>query len=1107
MTAWTIVWRSLRYYWRTHLGVVLGTAIGAMVLIGALLIGDSVKYTLKELALLRIGKIDVSLYSPEHFFREALAEDLKREEKGELVIAPVILLRGNVVPPDRSHRANNVQVLGIDDQFWPLSSSGSAKGDLQANEMHINESLANKLGVSSGETLVLRIEKPGFLSRDAPLSGSHDDAVAIRGVVKSVLTDNDHGRFGLQASQIPSNNIYLPLALIQERLELKDKVNLLLVGSVGSHPVTAERANALLQKEWQLEDLGLSIKTLTPDNVWELRSQSVFIDPYIADSANSILPNSSGVLTYFVNGIRAGKRETPYSIVTALNPSVNGVLPSQLQAGEIVINQWLAKDLKVKQGDFVELIYYVVGERRKLEEQTNSFRVVDILSMTHPVFDRSSIPDFPGLTDAENCRDWEPGMPIILDRIRDKDEAYWDKYRATPKALVSLSAGQEMWSNRWGELTALRNSDPTISSEAFENTLHDQLDVTQGGLYFSPLRGETLAATDSPIDFGQLFIGFSLFLIAASMMLTGLLFVFSVEQRNHEAGLLLAVGLQPKKVSSLLLCEGTLLAIVGSILGSVLAVFYTRIVLYALSTIWSDAVGMGSFSFYAMPTTIGSGIVLSVILAVTVMWFTSRKQLRLSVSQLLGAEGVLESIEWGKLNLRSRKAIGVSIISFLTAILLIGGAHYFGNKNEAATFFSAGSLLLMSGFGFFYVWSGRKFKKSEDLPDLAYLGALNVGRRRGRSLTTTAVLACGVFMVVAVNAFRHSSSTTAPNRQSGTGGFALVGESTMPIYHDLNKASGRQAFALNDEIMKGVQVVPFRVIEGDDASCLNLNRALKPRLLGIDSNELYDREAFRFSSFSDNINSADRWHLLKAELSDGLIPAIADEATVKWALGKSVGDTLSFKDEHGQVFNVFIAGLVAGSILQGNLIVAENRLIEKYPSLGGYRYFLIDAPKDNAKSVATHLTQSLEIQGLELIPAEVRLAEFQSVEHAYISIFQVLGGLGLILGSAGLGVVVARNMLERRHEFALLEAVGFRKNLLRKLVFIEHRWLFIWGLTIGILSASVAIWPTLQSRSASFPLAEMSLLIFVLVIGCYFWTWFAAFVTLRGDLIVTLRSE
>ena len=106
MTAWMIVWRSLRFYWRTHLGVVLGTAIGAMVLIGALLVGDSVQSTLKELAFLRIGKADVSLYTSDRFFREQLADDLEHGWEEGITIAPAILLLGNVVTPDRSNRVN-----------------------------------------------------------------------------------------------------------------------------------------------------------------------------------------------------------------------------------------------------------------------------------------------------------------------------------------------------------------------------------------------------------------------------------------------------------------------------------------------------------------------------------------------------------------------------------------------------------------------------------------------------------------------------------------------------------------------------------------------------------------------------------------------------------------------------------------------------------------------------------------------------------------------------------------------------------------------------------------------------------------------------------------
>ena len=1107
MSSWTIVWRNLLYYRRTHLGVILGTALSAMVLIGALLVGDSVKSTLKELALLRIGEIDASLYSSDRYFREDLADDLKLAWEEAVTIAPAVMLQGNVTTPDRASRANDVQILGVDNRFWQLSPSGKSQPFTSLNEIHINTKLATKLDVAPGDTLVLRVEKPGNLSRDAPLSGAHDSIIAIRGVIKSVVSDEDFGRFGLQASQIPSPNVYLSLPLIQERLDLKKKANMLLVGSPGSHSITADRVNLILQKQWQLEDMSLSIRELMPARGWELRSNQVFLDPSITRAVHAILPNRTDVLTYFVNEIRTRDRVTPYSFVTAFNPTVNSFIPDELGEDEIIINQWLADDLDVKIGESIELRYYVVGERRNLVERLRQFQVRHILPMTHPGINLSWMPDFPGLADAENCRDWEPGIPIELDRIRDKDETYWDQYRGTPKAFINLSRGQEMWSNRWGNLTAIRYQQEIITREIFTASLRDQMDITRVGLYFIPLREETLAATQSPIDFGQLFIGFSFFIITASAVLTGLLFVFSVEQRNHETGLLLAVGFRGKETGQLILREGAILSVIGSLIGAGAAVIYTHIVIYALSTVWRDAVGAVVFSFKAMPSTIGGGIILNIIIALFVMWLASRKQLRRPVSQLLGAEGLYEQLDSRGTKIHNRRAIMISVLSFLLALSIIYLVGVIGKGHEAEIFFGAGSLLLISGVALFSAWLGRISQSGGGVSGISHLGQLNVTRRRGRSLATTAVLACGVFMVVAVNTFRHDPLKSASERRSGTGGFALIGESTIPVYHDLNEASVHQLFVLNKTIMEGVAFVPFRVLNGDDASCLNLNRAQRPRLLGVKPDDLHERGAFRFSSLSESISPADGWRILETEISDRVIPAVADEVTVKWALGKTLDDTLTFKDERGQPFELQIAGIVAGSILQGNLIISEEQFIDKFPSHSGYKAFLIDTPIENAETVVTHLAQSLENLGLELTPAWIRLAEFQSIEHAYISIFQVLGGLGLLLGSVGLGVVVARNMLERQREFALLAAVGFRKGLLRRLVFIEHRWLIVWGLLIGILTALVAVWPTLQSRGAYFPFLEMVILILALSLGCILWTWIAAYTTLRGSLIVNLRSE
>ena len=130
--------------------------------------------------------------------------------------------------------------------------------------------------------------------------------------------------------------------------------------------------------------------------------------------------------------------------------------------------------------------------------------------MDDPALNASWMPDFPGLTDAENCRDWEPGFAMDMSKIRDKDEEYWDKYRGTPKAFVNLMVGQEMWGNRWGDLTSMRYPARMRMPEQIAATLRSQLTPEQIGMTFVPVRDQALAATNAPVDFGQLFLSFQL---------------------------------------------------------------------------------------------------------------------------------------------------------------------------------------------------------------------------------------------------------------------------------------------------------------------------------------------------------------------------------------------------------------------------------------------------------------------------------------------------------------------------------------------------------------------------------------------------------------------
>src|SRR6185369_13744267 len=182
---------------------------------------------------------------------------------------------------------------------------------------------------------------------------------------------------------------------------------------------------------------------------------------------------------------------------------------------------------------------------------------------------------------------------------------------------------------------------------------------------------------------------------------------------------------------------------------------------------------------------------------------------------------------------------------------------------------------------------------------------------------------------------------------------------------------------------------------------------------------------------------------------------------IQWALGKKIGDTIDYTDEQGRPFKVRLVGAVANSILQGNLIIDEAAFQRLFPGESGYRMFLIDVPPDKAATVSATLSRALQDVGLELTPAVERLNAFNAVQNTYLGTFQVLGGLGLLLGSAGLGVVVLRNVLERRGELGLLAAVGFRRRTLGRLVLLEHGALLGLGLGLGTVCAIVAILPAI----------------------------------------------
>lgn len=1066
MTLKDYVLQSARHYWRGHLGLLLGTFLAGTILTGSMLVGDSVRASLRRVAELRLGRVQGGVLGGDRWFTTELAR-----KSGAV---PLIMATGSASATGAQVRVNGTQVLGVEQDFWKLSPSGSAV-PVEKGAVAVNEPLARKLGVKVGDTVLVRLERPSAISRDAPLSGSTNEDVVLRRKVAAVVRAEDFGTFQLIASQIPPDSVFVPLEDLQNQIEMDGRVNAMVSSSFDS-------LRAKLEENRTLADFALALKRVGPAEhpEWEVSTSRVFLDDVLASKLLHA-KGARGVLTYLVNGITSAKGGTPYSMVTAVGEGKDD---------EISITQWLAEDQQLVVGDAVTLKYFVVGLGRELQPREATFKVREILPMNDPRVTKEWTPEFPGVSDVDNCRDWQPGIPMDMKAIRDKDEAYWDDYKGTPKAFISLAAGQKLWANRFGQDTAARLPDDAQTPEAKANGLALKLNLADVGLVPRNFKAEAGAAAQGSVDFGGLFIGLSMFLIAAALVFAALLFLFTLERRAAQVGLLMAVGWTRSMVRRAWLAEAGVIAVVGILLGVLGGIGYTQAALHGLSAVWTGATqGLPLVFSASMGTILGAALGTLVVVLLT-LWWASRRLFRVAPRDLLAGTWTTDNAATTAQTQPKSAKIMLGLVA--TAVLLLGAGFFMKNPEAVAgMFFGSGMLFMISGLLWLRGWMRRD---SGGLArTLRQIGLRNVTRRPSRSLAVVGMMAGGIFLVVAVNAFRMDAGD-GTQRSSGTGGFALVGESSLPVYEDLNAKAGWEAFGLDEKLMPKARVVPFRVREGDDASCLNLNRAQKPVLVGVDPAKLSG--TFTFASGG--------WDKLA---EPGVVTAVADQATAMWGLGKGVGDTLDYVDASGQTFQVKLVGLLAGSVLQGKMIISEQAFLQKYPDAAGYRFFLIDTPPAELAEVSAHLTRQLEQRGLALEPARQRLELFLSVQNTYIGIFTVLGGLGVLLGTAGIGVLVARHVLERRGELGLMQALGFLAASLRRMVLGEHAALLVLGVLLGVATAALAIIPQLLSSGGALPVTFLvQLVVAVLVFGLAVCV-LAVRRAVKGNLTEAIRRE
>lgn len=160
-----------------------------------------------------------------------------------------------------------------------------------------------------------------------------------------------------------------------------------------------------------------------------------------------------------------------------------------------------------------------------------------------------------------------------------------------------------------------------------------------------------------------------------------------------------------------------------------------------------------------------------------------------------------------------------------------------------------------------------------------------------------------------------------------------------------------------------------------------------------------------------------------------------------------------------------------------------------------------------ASEVATVLEDRLSDFGFDVVSTDERLATFHRVENTYLSTFQMLGGLGLALGTLGMAAVLLRNVFERRRELALLRAVGYNSSHFAAMVITENVLMLCCGLMVGFVCALLAIAPVLFERGGRLPNISLGLLLLAVLLSGATASLVATFAALRSPLLPALRAE
>lgn len=777
----------------------------------------------------------------------------------------------------------------------------------------------------------------------------------------------------------------------------------------------------------------------------------------------------------------------------------SGITPS---GDEVVINERVARELDVDAGDQIEVFAFGTAMPMQIRQ------IIPELGLAGAALGQSVAPVFVAGGTIDVLR--SSHRPNVTDRF--------DTQAQPPAGVVLLSNNGDVFSG----VDASNSVEAAVKERIHGNQGVEVNKTKQGLLDSAKRRGDSVT---------QLFGGIGYFSVAAGLLLLVNLFIMLADERKTEMGMLRALGFKRTHIMRTFGMEGAIYAAAAAIVGGIVGIGVGAGITRLTNSIFNGDNDNTSQVLSVKPTSVSLGMLIGfgislitvIVTSLVISRFniilairdlprakTSRRRswlingavlatigglvAALGISQVNGIATILGPalVAFGVILVVDRKMVTVVASLFVVgwSILVFGLLPDVMDNPGINTFVVEGLTLVAAAVIFVMqldrVWRGLANRLAvRGRGVAARLSIADPLARRLRTGLLVGMFALVVFTLTFLSAFAEVFAAQAPQLTSDvSGGFDIMMDANPTNPVPLEEVRALDGVADAAGLWRGTgasYTTRFRSNRPNVTTGISEDflRYGAPTLGGRLSRYPDDAAAFRAVVHDPSLVIVPTTFLLGGGTPPTTSLKPGDQVTVT---------NRSTEESH----ELTVVGVFDRELL-GNGAVVGAEFARRFlaPQIVQSRYYVKATPGTDAEQVARSLQGRLVPNGVHAETFAHRISVTLSQNHTFFSLLRGYLGLGLLIGIAGLGVVMVRAVRERRRQIGMLRAMGFSTGVVRRSFLMESTFLALQGILLGILLGSVTSYQ-LMTQSDVFgelhlpyqlPLAALGLILVVPLLG------------------------